>query len=406
MHYFAKFGALAASLYTLAGAAAVPVRRDGTTNASDRYIVRLKPSIDVASHIARLQDIQTSNLAKRDDNVQFDGIAHEFDLGSFKGYSGHFDPATVAELQAQSDVQSVAREPIYYPSAKITQGNAPKALKSLGNRDPAATTFVYDDSAGVGTWAYIIDSGINIGHVEFGGRAYNGVVTATGITSGFTDLGGHGTFVAGMVGAATYGSAKRTNLISVKIAQDDGGGLGGDIMAGFNWAVHDIINNGRASKAVINISYGGGPDPTFDDLITIAYNYGITVVVAAGNSNEPANGWPCSAPKAICVGATDGRSRAPYSNYGPNVDIFADGTAVESTWKDSPTSLATGSGTSFSSPVVAGLVVYLKALPQNPNGLPVQQTADLIQYLATQNAIYAVGDGSPNRLAWNGGSVL
>ncbi|KAF4548993.1 Alkaline proteinase-like protein 2 [Elsinoe fawcettii] len=403
MRLLGQVGAIAISLYAMAGA--IPVRRDDDdSKVADRYVVKLKSDVSIASHIASIQDIQTTNLAKRDDGAAFAGVIHEYELGSFKGYAGQFDPATVAEIKARPDVESVEHDTILYPLGKVTQANAGKGLAAMGNRDPAATSFSYDDSAGAGTWTYIIDSGINVGHADFGGRAYNGAVFTTGVTRP-DDIGGHGTFVAGLAGSATYGVAKKTSLIAVKVLET-GGAIGSDVKAGFNWAVHDIINNGRASKAVINMSLGGGPDTVFDDLITIAYNYGITVVVAAGNDNVVAAGFPCTAPKAICVGATNGRSRAPYSNYGPNVDIFAEGTDVTSTSHDCNTCSTSASGTSAASPYVAGLVAYLKGLPQNPNGLPVQQTADLVQYLATQNAIYAVGEGSPNRLAWNGGSAI
>ncbi|KAF4548004.1 Alkaline protease-like protein [Elsinoe fawcettii] len=409
MPFLGHFAALATSLFTITGA--IPVQggvsiRDDSLDTTDRYIIKLKPDVSLASHVATLQSIQKSNLAEHNNNTQFAGVIHKFDLDCLRGYSGHFDSVTINDIKGRSDVESVEPEKVFYTRGKVTQADAPKSLASLGNRDPAATSYSYDDSAGVDTWAYVVDTGINVDHVDFGGRASNGIVTATGISSGFTDVQGHGTFVAGLLGSTTFGAGKRTNLISVKVFQDQGGAYGSDVIAGVNWAIQDIIDKGRASKAVINMSLGGGYDQLTNDVITTAYNNNITVVVAAGNDNEPADGSPCSAPDAICVGATDGRARASYSNYGPNLDIFAEGTNVESTSKDSNTSTTVASGTSASSPVVVGLVVYLKALPENPDGLTAKQTYDLIQDLATQDVIDNVGNGSPDRLAWSGGSAI
>ncbi|CRK37699.1 hypothetical protein BN1708_020337, partial [Verticillium longisporum] len=66
------------------------------------------------------------------------------------------------------------------------------------------------DSAGQGTYAYVVDSGVQVGHSQFGGRATLGSNPAGGA---HTDTSGHGTHVAGTIGGSTYGVAKRTNII-------------------------------------------------------------------------------------------------------------------------------------------------------------------------------------------------
>lgn len=99
-------------------------------------------------------------------------------------------------------------------TALVTQNNAEWGLGRISHRQSPSSQYVYDDSAGRGTYAYVIDSGININHQQFGGRASNGANFAGGSN---VDSGGHGTHVAGTIGGSTYGVAKSTNLISVKV---------------------------------------------------------------------------------------------------------------------------------------------------------------------------------------------
>ena len=101
-----------------------------------------------------------------------------------------------------------------YMTAITTQNSAEWGLGRISHRQSPSTQYVYDTSAGSGTYAYVVDSGININHQEFGGRASLGSNFAGG---NHVDDGGHGTHVSGTIGGATYGVAKRTNLISVKV---------------------------------------------------------------------------------------------------------------------------------------------------------------------------------------------
>jgi oryzin len=99
-------------------------------------------------------------------------------------------------------------------TAFVTQSNAEWGLGRISRRQAPFTQYRYDDSAGRGTYAYVIDSGVNIAHQEFGGRASNGANFAGGSN---VDSGGHGTHVAGTIGGRTYGVAKNTNIVSVKV---------------------------------------------------------------------------------------------------------------------------------------------------------------------------------------------
>lgn len=97
-----------------------------------------------------------------------------------------------------------------------------------------------------------MDTGILESHNEFSGRAITGYNAVGGSNA---DTNGHGTHVAGTIGGRTYGVAKNTNLIAVKVFQGSSSSTS-IILDGFNWAVNDIINRGRQNKAAISMSLG------------------------------------------------------------------------------------------------------------------------------------------------------
>jgi oryzin len=105
-------------------------------------------------------------------------------------------------------------------STLVTQSNADWSLASLSSpeafMDESPRNYNYDDTAGTGMFAYLVDSGVFIGHEDLGGRAIDGfTVDETG--SFFDDLG-HGTHTAGTIASSTYGIAKNATLVNVKIA--------------------------------------------------------------------------------------------------------------------------------------------------------------------------------------------
>lgn len=283
-----------------------------------------------------------------------------------------------------------------------TQTGSTWGLGAISHRSGASTSYIYDTTAGQNTYAYVVDSGIIIAHNQFGGRATLGY-NAVGGTH--TDTLGHGTHVAGTIGGSTYGVAKSTNLISVKVFQGSSGSTS-TILAGFNWAVTDITSKSRAGRSVINLSLGGPASTTWTNAIQAAYSQGVLSVVAAGNGDSsgrplPVSGQsPANAPNAFTVAAADSSFRpASFTNYGAGVDIFAPGVGILSAYIGSNTATASLSGTSMAAPHVAGLAVYLQAL----EGLttPAAVTARL-KALGVANRITGTLNGSPNLFAYNG----
>lgn len=132
------------------------------------------------------------------------------------------------------------------------------------------------------------------------------------------DGNGHGTHVAGTIGSSTYGVAKRTNLIGVKVLSSEGSGSNAGVLAGIDWAVQDATQKGRIGKSVLNLSLGGLLSPMTNQAVTEAVNQGMFLAVAAGNSGLPTiTASPASAPAVCTVGATDANdARASFSNFG------------------------------------------------------------------------------------------
>ncbi|CAG7650512.1 S8 family peptidase [Actinacidiphila bryophytorum] len=246
---------------------------------------------------------------------------------------------------------------------------------------------------GAGATAYIMDTGIDFGHSEFGGRAVPGF-DAVGDGRNGQDCQGHGTHVAGTVGGATYGVAPQAKLVSVRVLGCDGTGSWAGIIAGFDW----VAKNAQ-QPAVLNASLGGGFSPAVNDAATAVADAGVLPVVAAGNSSEDAcNISPAGAAGAFTVGATDSADRQTgFSNFGDCLTLYAPGQNITSA-KLGGGSVAL-SGTSMASPHAAGVALLYKAA--NPSA-DSQTVGNWVAGQATANVL-SVSAGSPNRLLFTGG---
>ena len=234
--------------------------------------------------------------------------------------------------------------------------------------------YIYDNQGGEGVDAYVIDTGINVQHVEFEGRASWGVAIAD---NKYEDGVGHGTHCAGTIGSRTYGIAKKAKLIAVKVLGSDGSGSTSDVIAGVQWAArqatakaiaaaNELALTGKAKHkgSVANMSLGGGKSPSLDLAVNRAADAGLHFAVAAGNDDRDACDYsPAAAEKPITVGAsTLADERASFSNWGQCVDVFGPGLNILSTWIGNNTATNTISGTSMATPHTAGLLAYFLSI--------------------------------------------
>jgi subtilisin family serine protease len=244
----------------------------------------------------------------------------------------------------------------------LAQTNAPDGLVRLSNSQPGGSQYIFDDTAGAGVTVYVIDTGVNVEHTEFSGRATFGANFIQG--SPDTDENGHGTHCAGTIAGRTFGVAKSADIVGVKVLDAEGSGSFDGIIAGMEWVFQQVQASGTASKSVVSMSLGGGSSSAINDVVEDLTDLGVIVVAAAGNSGLDARtSSPASAPKAITVGAIDAKDDtiASFSNFGPAVDILAPGVDVLSAYIGSNIATEVLSGTSMACPHVAGLAAYLIA---------------------------------------------
>lgn len=276
-------------------------------------------------------------------------------------------------------------------SISATQTQAPWGLDRLDQENLPLDRSYQSPAPGASVNAYVLDTGINIRNVEFQGRSSHGFDFVDGDADS-SDCNGHGTHVAGSIGAATYGVAKSAKLIGVRVLDCQGSGTISGVIAGIEW-----VTVNHVKPAVANMSLGGGASQAIDDAVRASIESGVTYVVAAGNENRDAClGSPARVPGAITVGSTTSQdARSSFSNFGSCVDLFAPGSDILSTWYTSTTATQTISGTSMASPHVAGAVALL--LSKNPTASPAQVASQLLAG-ARVSKLSNVGTGSPNRL--------
>ena len=308
-----------------------------------------------------------------------------------RGFAAKMSPSAVAQLRKNPNVAFIEAD--FEVKLNATQNNATWGIDRIDQRNlPLSTTYNYT-STGAGVTSYIIDTGILTSHNDFGGRAVSGY-DAVGDGRGTTDCNGHGTHVAGTVGGTTYGVAKQTRLVAVRVLGCGGSGSNSGVIAGIDWVTGD---HQAGQPAVANMSLGGGASTATDNAVNRSIADGVTYAIAAGNSNGNAcNTSPARVPNALTVGATTSTdARASFSNYGSCLDLFAPGASITSAWITSNSATATIGGTSMAAPHVAGAAA--RYLQGNPSAPPATVNA-AITGNATTGVVGNPGSGSPNRL--------
>ena len=214
------------------------------------------------------------------------------------------------------------------------------------------------NQTGAGVNVGILDTGIDQRHPDLSRNVKGGYSAIPGIESA-SDDNGHGTHVAGTIGAlrnglGVLGVAPKVNIYAVKVLNDKGSGKLSNLIDGIGWCVEKEIR-------VVNMSLSSSVEnQTFRDMVQNARKAGITMVSAAGNRGPGSNsvGYPARYVESIAVAAIDQNDKiADFSSRGREVTLSAPGVDILSTWPGRKYRKSTG--TSMAAPHVTGTVALL-----------------------------------------------
>ncbi len=314
-------------------------------------LVKFRPGTSAATRRAAIQD------RKANDQGSIAGYVKVRTAGAAKDLLKALrnDPAVqTASFDYARSLDSTPND-YYYVHGKQQNLNAVRL--------PYAWNVVKNTSSQV---IAVLDTGVDTHHEDLVGHlttSYDAVVPGRTMT----DIEGHGTMVAGIAAANTNntigvaGAAWSGKIMPVKVFRTDGYAYDSEIARGVRWAADH-------GARIINLSLGGkAPDGTImHDAIIYATSKGVLVVAAAGNSGDATPHYPAAFPEVLAVGATDNTGAlTDFSTSGDWVDVSAPGFQITSTffYTQDPAYhdyYATGDGTSFSSPLVAGIAAIVR----------------------------------------------
>jgi len=208
----------------------------------------------------------------------------------------------------------------------------------------------------------IIDTGIDITHDEFIGRissiSYNASTLQVGINEVIDDHG-HGTMVAGIIGAIkdnSKGIAGITSNVQLMVIKANANGEDFFQDSAMIEGIYYAVDHGAD---IINLSLGNTyANPQTEAALIYAESKGVIVVAASGNDGLEEDFYPAAFPTTISVSAIDSTELiAEYSNFGETIDVSAPGTDIITTVLNN--GYASVSGTSFAAPQVAGVLALM-----------------------------------------------
>lgn len=245
----------------------------------------------------------------------------------------------------------------------------------------------WDVSRGEGAVVAVVDSGVDLSHPDLRGRLLR---DGSGNLIGRDwiedddlprDEHGHGTMVAGIVGAGAgngvgvAGTAPGVRIMPLRVLDEDGRGSSRDVQRAIRWAVDhgaDVVNLSLESDAAANDGRISARAPT--DAVAYAWQRGVPVVAAAGNSGNPFTDYPDSSPVLLVGATTRDDTIARFSDTGRDDAVVAPGMGIVSTWCRRGDTVCDGrthtygeaEGTSFAAPFVSAGLALLRASGRSP----------------------------------------
>jgi subtilisin len=315
----------------------------------DQYIIAYKATPTIGLTTTTRSATYLNSLLKRH-NIGGEALQRTF-TGASGGFIARLSASQVQQLKQDTAVGMVEQDRI------IAYGSCFQVV------EPKLITWNvarvgYGD--GTGKTAWIIDSGIDFTHPDLNADATRSKSFITGVSSA-ADENGHGTHVAGIIGAknnsvGVLGVASGATLVALRVFDKDGEGTLGSIIQALSY----VSSNAKAGD-VVNMSLGEDEvSNILDQQVQNIAAKGIYFAIAAGNDHKPALQFSpgrVNGTNIYTVSAVDSLDNfASFSNYGNDVvDFAAPGVRIQSTYLNGK--YAIFSGTSMACPHVAGLLL-------------------------------------------------